>query len=162
METTTAPFRGLTCAIKPEWLSGAISHLNFANYVVLFNDAAHNLFLSVGLDDAYQEMHGQMYVVGGVHVLYEREIFGGEVAQIDITLADADEKRAHLALEMFREGEPRRICFAEMLFVSFSGSTGRSAPWAGDTGTRLAALKAEHDALPRPRGFGQTVGIKRR
>jgi len=160
METTTAPFRGLSCAIKPEWLSEATSHLFVANYVMLFNDAARNLFLFLGMDDDYRQTHGQMYVVGGVHVLYEREIFGGEIAQIDIIIADTDEKRVHLVLELYRAGETKRICFAEMLFVSF-GANG-SAPWAGDIGAKLTAMKAEHDTLPRPRGFGQSVGIKRR
>lgn len=160
--TTTAPFRALSCAIKPEWLSAGTAHLFVANYVMLFNDATRNFFFSLGLDDAYRETHGQIYVVGGLHVLYEREIFGGDVAQIDIIIADSDEKRAHLGVEMYREGDPKRICFAEMLLVSVSRATGRSAPWAGDLSVKLAAMKAQHDALPRPRGLGQSTGIKRR
>lgn len=159
---TTTPFRGLACPIRPEWLSAATAHLFIANYVMLFNDAARNLFVALGLDDDYRETHGQIYVAGGLHVLYEREIFGGDIAQIDIIIADADEKRAHLALEMYREGETKRICFAEMLFVSVSRTTGRSTPWAGDVGAKLAAMKAEHDTIPRPRGLGESVGIKRR
>ena len=162
METTIAPFRGLDCAIRDEWLSAATAHLFIANYVMLFNDAVRNLFVALGLDDDYRETHGQIYVAGGLQILYEREIFGGDIAQIDIIIADADAKRAHLALEMFREGEEKRICFAEMLFVSVSRATGRSTPWAGDIGAKLAALKAGHDTLPRPRGLGQTIGIKRR
>jgi len=162
MESTTTPFRALECAIRPEWLSATTSHLFIANYVMLFNDAARNLFIALGLDDDYREIHGQAYVTGGLNVLYEREIFGEDVALIDIIIADADEKRVHLALEMYREGETQRICFAEMLLVSVSRATGRSAPWAGDFGARLAAMQAEHDTLPRPRGFGQTIGIKRR
>jgi acyl-CoA thioester hydrolase len=160
--TTTAPFRALSCAIRPEWLSGGTAHLFVANYVMLFNDAARNFFATLGLDDDYRETHGQIFVVGGLHVLYEREIFEGDIAQIDITLAGTDEKRAHLGLEMYRAGDPKRICFAELLFVSVSRATGRSAPWAGDISANLTALKAAHDSLPRPRGFGETVGIKRR
>jgi acyl-CoA thioester hydrolase len=162
METTHAPFRGLTCAIRSEWLSAATAHLFVANYVMLFNDAARNLFAALGLDDDYRETHGQIYVAGGLQILYEREIFGGDIAQIDIIVADADEKRAHLALEMYREGEAKRICVSEMLFVSVSRATGRSAPWAGDVGANLAAMKMAHDTIPRPRGFGETIGIKRR
>jgi acyl-CoA thioester hydrolase len=162
METTTAPFRGLACAIRPEWLSAATAHLFIDNYVMLFNDAARNLFLTLGLDDEYRETHGQIYVAGGLNVRYEREIFSDEVALIDIMVADADDKRTHLAMEMFREGETQRICFAEILFVSVSRATGRSAPWAGDISGRLAAMKTEHDTLPRPRGFGESLGIKRR
>jgi acyl-CoA thioesterase FadM len=162
MQTTAAPFRALECAIRPEWLSASTSHLFIANYVMLFNDAARNLFTAIGLDSNYMDRHAQIYVAGGLHVLYEREIFGDEVALVDIIVADTDEKRVHLALEMFRRGEPKRICFAEMLFVSVSRATGRSAPWAGDVGTRLAAMQAKHGALPRPRGLGQTIGIKRR
>jgi acyl-CoA thioester hydrolase len=162
MGTTIAPFRALNCAIRPEWLSAATSHLFIANYVMLFNDAARNLLDFAGLDDSYRAAHNQTHVAGGLHVLYEREIFEGEVAQIDAIVADMDEKRVHLGLEMFRAGEAKRICFAEMLFVSVSRTSGRSTPWAGDVSARLAALKAAHDALPRPRGFGQTVAIRRR
>ena len=162
METIAAPFRALKCQIKPEWLSAGTAHLFVANYVMLFNDAARNLLTAAGMDASYRDTFEQIHVAGGLHVLYEREIFKDEVAQIDVIVADVDDKRVHLALEMFREGEAKRICFAEMLFVSFSLATARSAPWAGDVGTRLAAMKAAHGALPRPRGFGQSVGIKRR
>lgn len=160
--TTTAPFRALECAIRPEWLSAGTAHLFVANYVMLFNDAARNLLTAARMDDAYRGTYEQIHVAGGLHVLYEREIFKDELAQIDVIVADVDGKRVHLALEMFRAGESKRICFAEMLFVSFSLATARSAPWAGDVGTRLAAMKAAHDALPRPRGFGQSVSIRRR
>jgi acyl-CoA thioester hydrolase len=162
METIAAPFRALECPIRSEWLSAGTPHLFAANYVMLFNDAAQNLLAAAGLDDAYRETHGQIHVVGGLSVLYEREIFAGEMALVDVIVADLDEKRVHLALEMFREGEAKRICFAEMLAVSFSRSTGRATPWAGAVGPRLAAMKAEHSALPRPRGFGQSVGIRQR
>jgi acyl-CoA thioester hydrolase len=162
MQTMTAPFRALSCAIRPEWLSAATAHLFIANYVMLFNDAARNLFVALGLDDEYRETHGQIYVAGGLNIRYEREIFGDEVALIDIIIADADDKRAHLALEMYREGETQRICFAEMVFVSVSCVTGRSAPWAGEVGKTLSSMKAEHDTIPRPRGFGESLGIKRR
>jgi acyl-CoA thioester hydrolase len=157
-----APFRALECAIRQEWLSPTTPHLFIANYVVLFNDAARHFFVQLGLDNAYRATHDHIHVVSGLNILYEREIFGGETALIDIIVADADDRRAHLALEMFRAGAAQRICFAEMLFVSVSRATGRSTPWAGDVGARLAAAKSEHDALPRPKGFGQTVGIKRR
>jgi acyl-CoA thioesterase FadM len=161
METTIAPCRALECAIRPEWLSAATSHLFIANYVMLFNDAARNLLESAGLDDAYRAAYNQIHVAGGLHVLYEREIFEDEVALIDIIVADTDEKRVHLALEMYRKGDARRICFAEMLFVSVSRATGRATPWAGAVGARLAGLQAAHAPLPRPRGFGQSVCIRR-
>ena len=162
MTTTATPFRALRCAIRPEWLSASTAHLFVANYVMLFNNAASGFFAGIGLDAPHMATYGQSFVVGGLQLRYEREIFGGEIALVDIIVADADDRRAHLALEMFREGEPGRICFAEMLFVSVSRATSRSAPWAGETGPRLAAMKAAHDALPRPRGFGAGIGITRR
>lgn len=122
------PFRALEVVIKPEWLSANTSHLFVANYVMLFNDAARNFFAAHGLDQSYKDTQQQHFVFGGVTVRYEREIFGGDTALIDITLADLDDKRAHLALEMYRAGDSTRICFAEMLPVSASRATGRSAP----------------------------------
>lgn len=155
------PFRAPDCTIRPEWLSANTDHLFVANYVMLFNEAAGSLFAAHGLDRAYMDTYQQIYVFAGLSVRYEREIFGGDVARITIILADADSKRAHLAIEMFREGDPRRICFAEMLAVSVSRATGRATPWAADVGARLLAMKALHDTLPRPKGFGQGIGIKR-
>jgi len=156
------PFRALEVVIKPEWLSANTSHLFVANYVMLFNDAARNFFEAHGLGQSYKDTHQQHFVFGGVSVRYEREIFGGDTALIDITLADLDNKRAHLGLEMYRDGDPARICFAEMLPVNVSRATGRSAPWSGDVGANLLTTKTRHDALPRPRGFGEPVGIRRK
>ncbi len=158
---TTAPFRALGVTIKPEWLSANTTHLFVANYVMLFNEAAASFFAAHGLDEAYKQEHQQIYVFGGLNVRYEREIFGGDTALINFTLADADSKRAHLAIEMYREGDPKRICFAEMLAISVSRATGRSAPWAGGVGERLLATKELHTTLPRPKGFGQAIGMKR-
>ncbi len=157
----TAPFRALNVVIKPEWLSANTSHLFVANYVMLFNEAARGFFAAHGLDEAYKEEHQQIYVFGGLNVRYEREIFGGDTALIDFVLADADAKRAHIAIEMYREGGPKRICFAEMLAVSVSRATGRSTPWAGGVGAKLRATQALHAVLPRPNGFGQAMGMGR-
>jgi acyl-CoA thioester hydrolase len=162
MQTAATPFRALTCAIRREWLSATTAHLAVYNYVILFNDAASNLLSALGLDAAYVDSTNQIHVIGGLNVLYEREIFENEVAHLDMIIADTDEKRAHVAIEMFRHGDERRICFAEMLLVSLSRTTGRSAPWAGNLGAKLAAMQAEHGTLPRPRGLGQAIGIKRR
>jgi acyl-CoA thioester hydrolase len=162
METIAAPFRALECHIRPEWLSAGTAHLFVANYVMLFNDAVRNLLTAAGMDDAYRESFNQIHVIGGLNVRYERELFEGDLARIDIIIADMDEKRVHLALETFRDGETARICAAEMLVFSFSRTTGRAAPWAGNISPRLAAMKAEHDSLLRPRGFGESLGIKRR
>jgi acyl-CoA thioester hydrolase len=162
METTTAPYRALRRAIRPEWLSAGTTHLFMGNYVVLFADAAQNFFAALGLDTVYMETHDQHYVAGGLKLLYEREIYADDVAVIDILVADTDDRRVHLALEMYREGETRRACFAEMLFVNVSTATGRSTPWGADIGAQLAAMRAEHDTLPRPHGFGDIVEIKRR
>jgi|SRR6516165_7446275 acyl-CoA thioesterase FadM len=157
--TIAAPFRALECSIKPEWLSANTSHLFVANYVTLFNEAIRNFFEAHGLGQAYKDTHHQHYVFAGLAVRYEREIFGGDTALINIILADTDEKRAHLAMEMHRAGDPKRICFAETLNVNASRATGRSTSWSGGVGEKLLATKALHDALPRPKGFGQGIGI---
>ena len=160
-DINSAPFRVFAGKILPEWLSAGAPHMNVAQYLKLFDDASTMLLESLGIGPTYFATTHHAYVAAEVHMTYQQEMHAGDMALVDITIADADAKRLHLALEMFREGDPARVCLGEMMFVSMDLTTRRSAPWAGNVTPRIEAARTLHAALPRPKGLGRSIGIKR-
>jgi acyl-CoA thioester hydrolase len=156
-----APFTGYRGEIRPEWLSDGIPHLNLAYYVLLFDHASNAVFDAMGIDRAYMHATGRSYFVAETHVVYEQEMRLGQTAVVVTTLLDADEKRVNLAHEMFREGETRRVCLQEIMFVSVNLQTSRAAPWEAGAMDRINAALAVHKTLPRPAKLGRSIAIKR-
>lgn len=161
MNNAPAPLHATPRIIMPEWLSAGSPHLNVANYLMLFSDAAVELFATLGLNEAYQNTHGQLYLVAEAHLLYQRELRAGDVALISMTVLDASENRVHAAMEMHREGDPARSCLGEFMFVSVTLATSRPAPWAGAAAARIFATREAHAKLPPPEKLGRRIEIRR-
>jgi acyl-CoA thioesterase FadM len=155
-----APFFGHRGVVRPGWADDN-NHMNLAYYLVLFDGGSDALFEACGIGNAYRREAGCTPFAAETHLVYEREMNLGETAIIATTIIGVDEKRLHLAHEMYREGEAARICLQEILFVSVSLATRRAAPWTPDALTRLQAALTAHNTLPRPKKLGRAVGIRR-
>jgi len=158
--TIAAPFTGSRGVVGPGWVDDN-NHMNLAYYLVLFDAASDALFEALGIGEAYRKEAGCTSFAAETHLVYEREMTLGDVAVISTTIIDADEKRLHLAHEMFREGEPDRVCLQEIMFVSVNLATRRSALWTPAAWTRLQTARDTHKNLPRPAKLGRSVGIPR-
>jgi acyl-CoA thioester hydrolase len=155
-----APFVSYRGEVRPEW-ADLNNHLNMAYYLVMFDLAIDSLFEGVGIGEAYRHSAGQNAFAAETHVVYEREMYVGQKAQIVTTILDADEKRLHVAQEMFRDGDPARTCLQEIMFISVSLTTRRTAPWTPAAFAEIKSALALHNTLPRPSKIGRTIGITR-
>jgi acyl-CoA thioester hydrolase len=155
-----APFVTPRGEILPGWVNEA-GHLDMSYYLVLFQAASDALFRAISFGRSHMMATGNSCFAAETHIIYESEMQLGDTASIQTTVIDADSKRLHLAHEMFRNGEPSRVCLQEIMFVSVSLKTRRPAPWPPNIQASLIAALAEHNKLPRPAKLARSVGIKR-
>jgi acyl-CoA thioester hydrolase len=158
--TLPSPFVGYRGTVQPGWADDN-RHMNLAYYLVLFDGGSDALFEALDIGNAYRAATSLTPFAAETHLVYEREMNLGETAIISTTILDVDEKRLHLAHEMYRPDEPARICLQEIMFVSVSLITRRAEPWTPAAFSRLNAALAAHNALPRPAKLGRAIGIKR-
>src|SRR6202034_3400325 len=98
--------------------------------------------------------HGTFVVE--THNRYERELLVGERVRVAAQIFGADDKRLHLAHEMFNlRGE--RAATQELLFLSIDLRARRVVPFLPDAQALVAAAVAAHAGLPRPDWTGRGI-----
>ncbi len=147
-------------AVRAGWVDDN-NHMNLAYYLVLFDMASDALFEALGIGESYRHAAGCTSFAAETHLVYEREMNLGDAARIVTTVLDADEKRMHLAHEMYRDGEPARVCLQEIMFVSVNLKTRRVAPWTLDAMARIHAMRDTHAELSRPAKLGRHIAIRK-
>jgi acyl-CoA thioester hydrolase len=145
--------------IPDDWLN-IVGHVGMAFYLMLFDASSLAFFESIGVDAAYRQK-GNTFFAAETHIVYEQELHRGDTVIIATTIIAADEKRIHLAQEMYREGETARICLQEVVFLSIEIASRRVAPWWPEAVAHIARTLAAHSTLPRPAKLGRAVGIRK-
>jgi len=156
--TIPAPYARYQGEVLPEWIDWN-GHLNLAYYVVLFDKATDLLFdeLGLGLDYRRETDHGTF--VAETHNRYEREVLVGEMVSVVTQIVAADDKRLHIAHEMFRLKDRLRAATQELMFLHVDLNARRVTPFPPDLKARVHAAAAAHAALPRPDWVGRRVAM---
>ncbi len=136
-----------------EWIDRN-GHLNLAYYLVLFDRATDALFDRLGIGAAYSAASGCSLFVAETHTLYERELTLGARVAIESHVLGADEKRLHLAHEMFAAESRRRAALLEGMVLHVDLKTRRVAPFPAALAASLAAAVT---SAP-PSGTGRRIG----
>jgi acyl-CoA thioesterase FadM len=146
--------------ILPEWIDYN-GHLMDGYYLVAFSDATEAVLDQLGFGPAYLERTGCTIYTAEAHVTYRREVTTGTPLSFETQILDHDEKRIHVFHTMVH-GETRDpLATAELMFVHVRQSTGKVEPMPAESIGRVAALAAEHSAMPRPPAIGRSIGIRR-
>lgn len=150
------PFDRYEGEVLPEWIDHN-GHMNLAYYVVLFDFAVDTLFDAVGFGPDYraQTNHGSFAVE--THTLYERELTVGEHVRVAAQFLGADDKRLHLAMEMFRTSDGTRAAAQELMYLHVDLAARRAAPFTAPLRARLHAACAAHAVLSRPAWVGRRI-----
>jgi acyl-CoA thioester hydrolase len=159
-ESFPAPFDRYRGEVRPEWIDHN-GHMNLAYYTVLFDYATDQLFDVLDLGLAYRRRTDLGTFVTETHNRYERELLVGDTVRVAIQILFADDKRLHLAHEMFRLDTGDRAATQELLFLHVSLKERRVTPFPPELGARVHAAAAAHVALPRPTWVGRHVGMQR-
>jgi len=154
--TIPAPFDQYEGEVSPEWID-ANGHMNLAYYVVLFDYATDMLFEAIGIGREYKDTTNHGTFVAETHNLYERELLVGERVRVATQILGADNKRLHLAHEMFSLADGKRAATQELMYLHIDLTARRVVPWLPEVYDRVAAATAAHAHLPRPDWSGRRV-----
>jgi acyl-CoA thioester hydrolase len=155
-----APFQAHRGEVLPQWADDN-KHMNLAYYLVMFDAASDAIFEVLKIGFAYRHEADRTAFAAETHLVYEREMNVGDWANIVTTVIDVDEKRLHLAHEMYREGEAGRVCLQEIMFINVNLTTRRAAVWGDAVMAGMMAAREAHAVLPRPAKLGRSIGIPR-
>jgi acyl-CoA thioester hydrolase len=155
-----APFDRFEGEVLAEWID-INGHMNLAYYTVLFDYATDLLFDVLDLGRRYRLDTDNGTFVTETHNRYERELLVGTRVRIATQILLADDKRLHLAHEMFRRDNGERAATQELLFLHVSLEERRVTAFPPALRARVHAAAAAHAALPRPTWVGRHVGAPR-
>lgn len=153
-----APFNRYVGEVLAEWID-MNGHMNLAYYTVLFDYATDLLFETIGIGREYKRITNHGTFVVETHNLYERELLVGERVRVSTQIVGADDKRLHLAHEMFRLADGERSATQELMFLSIDLGGRRVVPFLGEARQRISAAAAAHAQLPKPHWVGRRIAL---
>lgn len=155
-----APFVSTALAVQPDWIDYN-GHLNMAYYNVLFDRAADEALLAMGLGPDYARDRRMTIYTAEVHVCYVQELHLGDVVTVTFQLLDCDEKRVRAYQEIrHRDGWLAATSESLSLHVDMTGP--KVAPFPPDIAERVGAMRAAHAQLAMPERAGRSIAIRRR
>jgi acyl-CoA thioester hydrolase len=153
-----APFDHYQGEVLPEWID-ANGHMNLAYYIVLFDYATDALFDAIGIGRAYKDATNHGTFVAETHNLYERELLVGDQVRVATQILGTDDKRLHLAHEMFSLASGQRTATQELMFLHIDLAARRVVPWLPEAHERVDAAAAAHAQLQRPDWVGRHIAM---
>ena len=153
-----APFVSDPLAIDPAWIDYN-GHLNFAYYMVLFDQAIDAAFLPLGLGPDYVAKRNKSYFTVELHTHYLRELSPSDRVRATLQLLAHDHKRIHVYQELIHDTEGWVSCACEQLFLHVDMATKKTAPFPDDVLAHLEAMWLAHAHLPVNPRIGQVMNI---
>jgi acyl-CoA thioester hydrolase len=155
-----APFDRYQGEVRPEWIDHN-GHMNLAYYTVLFDYATDLMFAELDLGLDYRQRTNLGTFVTETHNRYERELLVGDKVRVTIQILSADDKRLHLAHEMFRLDNGERAATQELMFLHVDLNARRACPFPPELHARVHEAAAAHAHLPPASWVGRHVGMPR-
>ncbi|MCP5087183.1 MAG: carnitine 3-dehydrogenase [Rhodobacteraceae bacterium] len=147
--------RTVTRTVPLDW-TDYNGHMNEARYLTAFGDATDRLMEIVGCDAEYIASGGS-YFTAETHIRHIDEVHAGAAIHIDTQVLLGAGKKMHLFHFMFH-ADGRLLATGEHMLIHVSLETRRASPPAPHIEAKLAAIAADHAALPVPEGAGRAVG----
>jgi acyl-CoA thioester hydrolase len=158
-ETIPAPFDTYRDVVRSEWIDRN-GHMNMGYYVVVFDFATDAWLDFVGLDTEHRTRHKIATFSLESHVVYAREVRGGDELHFTTRLLDFDAKRVHYFHEMHQARQGYLAATNELVSLHVSQETRRSTPMTQPILERLAEIQRAHRTLPIPPQVGRVMGLK--
>ena len=147
--------------IEPQWIDYN-GHFNMAYYGVLFDRAADEMFMELGLGPDYVKATNNSFFTLETHTSYLREMQPADPVSIESQIIDHDHKRVHYVQQMKHANDGWLACVMEVMVSHVDLTTHKTSNFPADVKTRIDAMAAEHKSLPAPAQVGHKIGIPRK
>lgn len=154
------PFDVYRGRVLPEWID-LNDHMNLAYYVVLFDlagDIAYNHFGLGPLGD-YKERTNCGTMAVASHNLYVQELLLGEEVRVVTQILAVDDKRIHMAHEMYRLPDNTLAAMQELMLLHVDLGLRKVIPWPANIRALLDDAANAHKALTVPKWVGQRIAM---
>jgi acyl-CoA thioester hydrolase len=156
-----APHRSTDMTIEKQWIDYN-GHFNMAYYGVLFDRAADQMFLLMGLGPDYVKDTGNSFFTLETHTSYLREVQPTDLVAIESQIIDHDHKRVHYVQQMKHATEGWIACVLEVMVSHVDLKAHKTSSFPADVQLRVDAMAAAHTTLVVPVHVGRKIGIPRK
>ena len=147
--------------VPPEWID-YIGHMMDAYYFVAFTEATEAFLDHLGLGERYRTDSGCGIYTVESHLCYFSSVRVGARLRYSSQLLGADAKRMHVLHRMTDAGTGDEVATDELMLLHVDISSERVTPMPRERQQAVAALAADHAALPVPPTAGRQIGMPRR
>jgi acyl-CoA thioester hydrolase len=144
-------------AVPAEWIDYN-GHMMDAYYFVAFTEATEALLDHVGLGAAYRESSGCGIYTVESHLCLRASVRAGELLSYRSQLLAHDAKRLHVFHQLMTSGGTEAAT-SEMMFLHVELAGERVTAMPSGRLAAVAALAAEHAALPVPDRAGRRIAM---
>ena len=157
----SVPLLSTVMKIEDQWIDYN-GHFNMAYYNVLFDRAADEAFLTLGLGSDYVKTTNNSFFTLETHTSYLREMKSTDPVQIESQILDHDHKRVHYVQQMKHADEGWVACILEVMVAHVDLTLHKTSNFPDDIKQRIDALAETHKTLPIPAQVGHKIGIPRK
>ncbi|MBA2559671.1 MAG: thioesterase family protein [Propionibacteriales bacterium] len=154
-----SPFSTYRTAVRDEWLDYN-GHMHDASYATVLSDAHEELFVFLGLSEAYRVTAGAALYTVECHIRYLTECSRGQVLWAATTMVAADARKVRLHTEL-RHEDGRAAATGEFMYLHVDTALGTTTAMPPDQHERVQDMLLAHAGLPRPPHLGLGVGAGR-
>ena len=131
----------------PEDYINLMGHMNIHYYVKIFNQAALNFFVSLGLDEEYLEKNQGAAFALEQHIRYLKEVREGDLVHIYLRALERSEKAIHYMLFMVHDKDDSLAATSEMVSVYIDKNTRTTTKFPKDIAEQIDPILSEHNSL---------------
>jgi len=143
--------------VPAEWIDYN-GHMMDAYYFVAFTEATEALLDHVGLGEAYRERSGCGIYTVESHLCFKASVRAGELLSYRSQLLGYDTKRLHIFHHLMTSGGAEAAT-NELMFLHVELAGERVTAMPPDRLAVVAALAAEHAAMPVPDQAGRRIAM---
>ncbi len=155
------PHQSTVMAVEPQWIDYN-GHFNMAYYGVLFDRAADQMFLELGLGPDYVKATNNSFFTLETHTTYLQEVQPTDQVIVESQIIDHDHKRVHYVQQMKHAKDGWVACVLEVMVSHVDLNIHKTSNFPDDVKARIDAMAAVHKILPVPQQVGHKIGIPRK
>src|SRR5215831_3095030 len=142
-----APLRLHEATVDEAWVDYN-GHLTESAYLLIFGDNSDAFFRFVGVDEDYRASGRSLYTAE-THLHNLREVRLGERLRLTLQVLGVDEKRLHIAHEMYN-GAGALAATAEQMLLHVDTRAGKVSPFPAQIAGRLRQIRRRTPPCPCP------------